>query len=128
MRKLALWIFCVVAAVGCSHDMSSAVGTWKSKAAILVFKADQTWTIVGLKFDSGTWSQNGSQVTITPTSIKGLSRAEYNKKLRAAGGDQLSQMQALDKAFAPVNLTLDSSGQTLSDKSGELGDLTRQKS
>ena len=128
MTKFAICLCGLIALLGCSHDESNVVGTWKSKSAILVFKDYKTWNIVGLSFDSGTWIQVGSVVTITPQKIKDETRDDYMKNLKASKEDQLEGLQKIEKAFSPVNLTLDAGGTILRDKSGKLGDLTRQKS
>jgi|GEM_PF-2526369 len=128
MFKYAAALIAAIALVGCSHSSSGLVGTWKSSKVLIEFKPDRTWTIIGIQNDSGTWEQDGTTVKVTPVKIQGVTRQQYTSRTKGDMSKQLENLQAVEKAYATFSLELDDSGTKMKDKSGKLGDLTRQSS
>ncbi len=102
------------------------MGTWKSPKLLIIFKADKTWSIIGMSNDSGTWEQDGNRVKVLPIKIQGKTRKQYTSTTKGNMAKELENIQALDKAFAPITLDLDDSETKMKDKSGTIGDLVRQ--
>ncbi len=126
MRKLAFCLCASLAILGCSHQTTGVVGTWKSPKLLIIFKADKTWSIIGMSNDSGTWEQDGNRVKVLPIKIQGKTRKQYTSTTKGNMAKELENIQALDKAFAPITLDLDDSETKMKDKSGTIGDLVRQ--
>ena len=126
MFKYAVALLAVLTIVGCSHSSSGVVGSWRSSKLLIVFKADRTWTIVGLQNDSGTWDQDGTTVKINPIKIQGKTRQEYTARTKGDMSRELENLQAVEKAYSSFSLELDDTGTKMKDKSGRIGDLTRQ--
>lgn len=150
MKTIAL-LLCLLtlALVGCGSGSSEAnvVGKWKGElkmpslskddpmakmaeglmgmmAMNVEFKADHkfTLTMMGMPIE-GDWAMSGNTVTLTPTTVMGLTPEEAKKKFKSSGSLSSSQ----DDPSKPIKLEMQSDGKTMKalDDNGKPGDSSK---
>jgi hypothetical protein len=141
VKKTALlWCLLALALAGCKSTVTEAslVGTYKGEIKMpeaskddpmakmgeamlgmlagslkLELKADHKFTLVMMLPISGDWSLSGNTVTLTPTTVMGLTFEEARKeqeKQQKAGGGTLMKTDDQDK---PIQLQVSPDGKTL---------------
>lgn len=129
---------------GCKGKESTIPGNWSSKSGITYkIKADKTWSMTvpvakkptGMVF-AGTWTYDGTDVTLQPVTVAGKSVAEAKQRLQAfatkVGSSRPMAQTFADDIDKPDILSLSDDGKTLTsdkakDKNKESITLTKKE-